>query len=163
MILVLSLAVPVLAGPAGLVPADILSMETPGHFTLSPDGGNLLYIKSVGTDLAPPMDNGTLMYIDVRPATETALSGPGDSVISYALSPDGNTVVYAAQKRTGGPTSLYLIHVHDTKAIPLKNVTDELTAGFACSGPAASSLPGYRTVLPSAAVMLLSQMRCRLR
>lgn len=134
MILVLSLAVPVLAGPAGLVPADILSMETPGHFTLSPDGGNLLYIKSVGTDLAPPMDNGTLMYIDVRPATETALSGPGDSVISYALSPDGNTVVYAAQPRAGGPVSLYLTHVHDTKAVRLVNITEELAGSYAWLG-----------------------------
>jgi hypothetical protein len=42
MVLVLSLAVPVpAAGPAGLVPADILSMETMGHFILSPDGENL--------------------------------------------------------------------------------------------------------------------------
>ena len=88
------LVIPVSAeGSGSLVPADILSMETPGHFTLSPDGGNLLYIRSVGTDLNPPKDNGTLMYIDVRPATETALSGPGDSVMSYALSPDGNSVV----------------------------------------------------------------------
>lgn len=129
------LAIPVSAeGSGSLVPADILSMETPGHFTLSPDGGNLLYIRSVGTDLNPPKDNGTLMYIDVRPATETALSGPSESVMSYALSPDGNTVVYSAQPRAGGPVSLYLTHVHDTKAIRLPNVTDELAAGFAWLG-----------------------------
>jgi len=135
MVLVLCLAVPVLAaGFTGLVPADILSMETPGHFPLSPDGGNLLYIRSVGTDLNPPKDNGTLMYIDVRAATETALSGPGDSVMSFALAPDGNTVVYAAQPRSGGPVSLYLTHVHDTKAVRLQNVTDELTGSFAWLG-----------------------------
>ncbi|MFA4826391.1 MAG: prolyl oligopeptidase family serine peptidase [Methanoregula sp.] len=129
------LVIPVSAGGSGsLVPADILSMETPGHFTLSSDGGNLLYIRSVGTDLNPPKDNGTLMYIDVRAATETSLSGPGDSVMSYALSPDGNTVVYAAQIRAGGPVSLYLTHVHDTKAIRLPNVTDELAGSFAWLG-----------------------------
>ena len=129
------LVIPVSAEVSGsLVPADILSMETPGHFTLSSDGWNLLYIRSVGTDLNPPKDNGTLMYIDVRPATETALSGPGDSVMSYALSPDGNTVVYAAQPRAGGPVSLYLTHVHDTKAIRLQNVTDELAGSYAWLG-----------------------------
>ncbi len=135
MVLILSLVIPIpAAGSAGLVPADILSMETPGHFTLSSDGGNLVYIRSVGTDLSPPKDNGTLMYIDVRAATETALSGPGESVMSYALSPDGNTVVYAAQIRAGGPVSMYLIHVHDKKATRLQNVTDELAASFAWLG-----------------------------
>lgn len=109
-------------------------METPGHFTLSPDGGNLVYIRSVGTDLNPPKDNGTLMYIDVRAATETALSGSGESIMSYALSPDGNTVVYAAQIRAGGLVSLYLMHVHDKKATRLQNVTDELAASFAWLG-----------------------------
>lgn len=134
-VLVLSLAVPVLAaGPAGLVPADILSMETMGHFTLSADGENLLYIKSTGTDLTPPENNGTLMHIAVRSATETALSGPGDSVQSYALSPDGNTVVYAALPRAGGPVSLYLTHIYDKKAVRLPNVTDELAGSFAWLG-----------------------------
>jgi dipeptidyl aminopeptidase/acylaminoacyl peptidase len=135
MLITALLVTPVSAEISGsLVPADILSMETPGHFTLSSDGWNLLYIRSVGTDLNPPKDNGTLMYIDVRPATETALSGPGDSVMSYALSPDGNTVVYAAQPRAGGPVSLYLTHVHDTKAIRLQNVTDELAGSYAWLG-----------------------------
>jgi dipeptidyl aminopeptidase/acylaminoacyl peptidase len=134
MLLVLSLAVPVLAGPGSLEPADILSMETMGHFTLSADGGNLVYIKSAGTDLMPPASNGTLMYIDVRAATETALTGDGESVISCALSPDGNTVVYASQPRAGGPVSLYLTHVHDKKAVRLPNVTDELAGSFAWLG-----------------------------
>jgi len=135
LVLVLSLAAPVLAAdPTGLVPSDILSMETLGHFTLSSDGENLLYIKSAGTDLISPLDNGTLMYIDVRPATETALSGPGESVQSFALSPDGNTVVYAAQMRAGGAVSLYLTHVHDTKPVRLTNITDELAGDYAWLG-----------------------------
>jgi dipeptidyl aminopeptidase/acylaminoacyl peptidase len=134
-LLVLSCIVPVTAaGSAGLVPDDILFQETPGHFTLSADGGNLLYIRSAGTDLDPPKDNGTLMYIDVRAAAETALSGPGESIGSYALSPDGNTVVYASRPRAGGNVSLYLTHVHDTKAVRLPNVTDELAAGYAWLG-----------------------------
>lgn len=135
LVLVLSLAAPApAADPAGLVPSDILSMETMGHFTLSPDGENLLYIKSAGTDLTPPLDNGTLMYIDVRPATETALSDHDESVRSFALSPDGNTVVYASQPRAGGAVSLYLTHVHDTKPVRLLNITDEITGDYAWLG-----------------------------
>ncbi|PKL66094.1 MAG: S9 family peptidase [Methanomicrobiales archaeon HGW-Methanomicrobiales-3] len=122
------------AGTPTLVPSDILAMETPGHFTLSYDGGNLLYIRSTGSDLTPPQNNGTLMYIDVRAATERPLSGPGESVTAYALAPDGNTVVYAAMPRAGGPVSLYHTHVHDTRAKRLDNTSEELAGDFAFLG-----------------------------
>ena len=135
MVLFFTLVPPVAAaGTSGLVAADILAMETPGHFILSYDGGNLLYIRSAGSDLTPPQDNGTLMYIDVRAATETPLSGPAESVTAYALAPDGNTVVYAAMPRAGGPVSMYYTHVHDTRAKRLDNTTDELTGSFAFLG-----------------------------
>ncbi|HOS83137.1 MAG TPA: prolyl oligopeptidase family serine peptidase [Methanolinea sp.] len=135
LVLLIALVLPVAAdGTPGLVPSDILAMETPGHFTLSYDGANLLYIRSTGTDLAPPQNNGTLMYIDVRAATERPLSGPAESVTAYALAPDGNTVVYAAMPRAGGPVSMYRIHVRDSRAYRLDNTTDELAGDFAFLG-----------------------------
>jgi dipeptidyl aminopeptidase/acylaminoacyl peptidase len=126
---------PVAASDAGnLAPADILFAETPGHFTLSPDGSNLVYIRSAGTDLLSPKDNGTLMDIDVRSGVETALTHPDLSVTSYAVSPNGNTIVYSAMPRSGGDVSLYLTHVRDTPAVRLKGTTDELAAGFTFLG-----------------------------
>jgi dipeptidyl aminopeptidase/acylaminoacyl peptidase len=133
---------PATAATPALQPSDILAMETPGHFTLSYDGGNLLYIRSTGSDLAPPYNNGTLMYIDVRAATETPLSGPAESVTAFALAPDGNTVVYAAMPRAGGPVSMYHTHVHDTRAKRLDNITDELAGTFAFLGNDRLVFPG---------------------
>lgn len=125
-----AVVVPVFASAsASMTPAEILFAETPGHFTLSPDGGNLVYIRSAGTDLLPPKDNGTLVNIDVRSDVETALTGPSQSVTSYAFSPDGYTIVYSAMPRSGGDASLYQTRVHDTSAIRLPGTTDELVTG----------------------------------
>jgi dipeptidyl aminopeptidase/acylaminoacyl peptidase len=118
------------ASASALTPDDILYMETPGHFTLSADGGNLVYIRSAGTDLKPPANNGTLMYVDVNSATELALTGPDQSVTACALSPDGKTVAYAAMPREGGPVSMYLTNLTDRKRTALSGVTDEPAGSF---------------------------------
>ncbi|MBN2735237.1 MAG: S9 family peptidase [Methanomicrobiaceae archaeon] len=122
------------AGASALVPGDILGMETPGHFTLSADGQNLVYIRSAGTDLTPPANNGTLMNIDVNSAIETALTGPDKSVTAYALSPDGKTVAYASMPREGGPVSMYITDLSDKKTTALSGATDELAGSFAFLG-----------------------------
>ncbi len=130
-----SLTVPVSAGgPGSLAPADILWREVPGHFTLSPDGANLVYIKSVGTDLAPPLNNGTLMFISVRTKAGTAISGADESVTSYALSPDGYSVAYVAVPRERGDAAVYLARLAEKKTTRLPGATDELAAGFAWLG-----------------------------
>ena len=129
------LVIPVSAeGSGSLVPNDILRMEEPGHVTLSPDGGNLVYIKSLGTDLTPPQGNGTLMYINVRSANEIVISDPAESVTSYALSPEGNNVVYAAIRLAGGAGSLFLTRLNDRGTTRLDNVTDELAGSFSWLG-----------------------------
>ncbi len=129
-------------GAKTLVPADILLMEEPGHFTLSPDGVNLLYIKTLGTDLIPPKGNGTLMYINVRSNTEVAISNSSESVISYALSPDGFHVAYAAMPRSGGVATLYLTNLNNLKTTRLDNGTDEIAAGFSWLGTDRLIFPG---------------------
>ncbi|MBN2686783.1 MAG: S9 family peptidase [Deltaproteobacteria bacterium] len=127
----LMIVVPAAAEASGtLVPDDILRMEVPGHFTLSPDGRNLVYIKTLGTDLNPPQGNGTLMHIDVRTGKEISISSPSESVTSYALSPDGYRVAYASVPRKGGTAALTLANLSDRSTTGLKNVTDELSQGF---------------------------------
>ncbi|MCX6700139.1 MAG: prolyl oligopeptidase family serine peptidase [Methanomicrobiales archaeon] len=132
-------------GPGRLVPDDILLMEEPGHFTLSPDGVNLVYIKTLGTDLIPPKGNGTLMYRNVQANTEIAISNSSESVISYALSPDGFHVAYAAMPRSGGLTTLYLTNLNDLSTTRLNNGTDELAAGFSYLGTDRLIFPGTPT------------------
>jgi hypothetical protein len=135
MLITALLAIPVSAeGSGSLVPNDILQMEKPGHFTLSQDGGNLVYIKSLGTDLTPPQGNGTLMYINVRSANEIVISDPAESVTSYALSPDGFHVLYTAMPCSGGVASLYLTSLTDRSRTRLNNVTDELADSFSWLG-----------------------------
>lgn len=113
-----------------LVPEDILLMESPGHFTLSHDGGNIVFIVTQGTDLSPPQGNGTLVVINERLGINKAVSGPEESVTSYALSPDGYHIVYAAMPRTGGSTTLILVDLHDMSRIQLQHVTDELAGSY---------------------------------
>ena len=122
------------AGASTLAPEDILNMEAPGHFTLSADGDTLVYIRSTCTDLTPPANNGTLMYIDVTSATEEECTTPEQSVTAYALSPDGQTVVYSAMPREGGPESMYLLHLPDRNATRLSGGTDELIGDFSFLG-----------------------------
>jgi WD40 repeat protein len=113
-----------------LAPEDILQMEQPGHFTLSPDGLTLVYINSLGADLAPPQGNGTLSYIDLQTGTEDAISGPMESVTSYALSPDGSCVVYAAMPRTGSSSTLALVRLADRSITRLQKAPEDLFDGF---------------------------------
>jgi dipeptidyl aminopeptidase/acylaminoacyl peptidase len=113
-----------------LAPEDILQMEQLGHFALSPDGDSLVYIKTLGTDLAPPEGNGTLMHIDLQNGTEDAISSPTESVTSYALSPDGSAVAYAAVPRAGGNSTLALVSLADRRINRLQNVPEDLFDGF---------------------------------
>ncbi len=132
--IILFLILMALPGPAAsartLVPEDILLMENPGHFTLAPDGGNIVFIVTRGTDLAPPQGNGTLMVINERSGINRAVSDPSESVTSYALSPDGYRVVYAAMPRTGGATTLTLVDLHDMSRVRLEHITDELAGDY---------------------------------
>jgi len=113
-----------------LVPEDILLMETPGHFTLAPDGGNLVFIVTTGNDLSPPQGNGILVVINERLGINEVVSGPFESVTSYALSPDGYQVVYAAMPRAGEATTLTLVDFRDMSRVQLEHVTDELAGSF---------------------------------
>jgi dipeptidyl aminopeptidase/acylaminoacyl peptidase len=135
MLTLLILDLPVSAEKSGtLDPADILWMEMPGHFTLSADGANVVFIKSTGTDLAPPQNNGTLIFISLPARSETVLSVADESVTGYALSPNGYSVAYAAVPREGGEPSVYLVSLADRKKIRLSGTTQELAAGFAWLG-----------------------------
>jgi len=105
-------------------------MERPGHFALSPDGDSLVYVKNLGTDLAPPEGNGTLMYINLQNSTEDAISSQTESVTSYALSLDGSAVAYAAVPRAGGNSTLAFVRLADRNTIRMEKVPEELFEGF---------------------------------
>ena len=150
---------PVSAAETGtLVPEDILLMECPGHFTLAPDGGNLVYILTTGTDLFPPQGNGTLVVMNERLGINSVISSPGESVMSYALSPDGNRVVYSAMPRAGGAPFMSLIDLRDMSRVQLKNVNDELAGDFRWLGTDRlifSGAPDTGTTLPDPAKVII--------
>ena len=59
--------IPVSGGDFGTITIDqLLHMDAPGPFSLSPDGNYIVYLRADGTDLSPEFTNNTLMFIDLR-------------------------------------------------------------------------------------------------
>ncbi len=109
---------------------ELLLMEELGHFTLSSDDQNIIYFKTLGTDLTPPANNGTLMRIDIAKKTDTAISIPGESVTAYSLSPDGKTVAYTALPIKGGDAYLKIIGLSNKSEKKIEKIPPELIDSF---------------------------------
>ena len=109
---------------------QLLHMENPGPFSLSHDGQNLVYLKSEGTDLSPEYTNGSVILIDLRSKAEHTLSGSSETVVSFALSPDGTQVAYAAVQDDSGETLLKVVSLADLSSSEPGNVPAALLSGF---------------------------------
>lgn len=110
---------------------DILKMESLNKFKLLSDGEHIVYMKSCGTDLLPPENNGVLVLLDIQDYTETILSSESVSVIAWALSPDGVKVAYTGmEKDTQDHQFLRITDTKTKKSVLLKDVPEELFTGF---------------------------------
>ena len=88
------------------------------------------------------------MYIDLQTGTEDAISSPTESVTSYALSPDGSRVVYAAVPRTGGNSTLALVRLADRSTTRLQKVPEDLFEGFFWLGQDSLAFAGTPEMSP---------------
>ncbi|MBN1166360.1 MAG: S9 family peptidase [Methanospirillaceae archaeon] len=113
---------------------DILQMEYLHHFSITPNGNTLLYHISHGDDLNPPQDSGRLWMISLSDRRETLITDPGESVIAWALSPDGSKVAYTAMSLTGGDTYLSIYNLYTGVRTKMDSVPDELLSGFSWLG-----------------------------
>ncbi len=109
---------------------DILKIQELRHFSLSPDGTRIIYLRTTGTDIAQPEDNGTLMLIDLNTSKEKAISDPSESVSFFALSPDGSRVAYIAMGKVNKRSMLIIRDMTTSIRDVKKDAPDEILNGF---------------------------------
>ncbi len=123
--------IPVSGGDFGTITIDqLLHMDAPGPFSLSPDGNYIVYLRADGTDLSPEFTNNTLMFIDLRSGDERAVSGDFESVILFDLSPGGKKAVYSAFQKDGGNTVLKVVSLDDLFVNEIEDAPGALISGF---------------------------------
>jgi len=98
------------------------------------------------------------MYIDLQTGTEDAISSPTESVTSYALSPDGSRVVYAAVPRTGSSSTLALVRLADRSTTRLQKVPEDLFEGFFWLGQDSLAFAGTPEMSPEPSFREMSSL-----
>ncbi len=109
---------------------DILKMDFLRSFHLTPDGTKLVYLTTAGSDLLPPGDNGTLWLLDTRTKNVVSLSDPDESVLVWAVSPDGSRIAYASMPRGGNSSALTIQDLSTLAKEKKSDVPEELLDGF---------------------------------
>lgn len=109
---------------------DILQMDWLNKFELLSDGRYIVYMKSTGTDLGVPDNNGRLMLLGIETRTERALSDPSESVVYWQLAPDGVKLAYLSMDKATHEKKVHLLDTSTRNNTLLRDVPEELLDGF---------------------------------
>jgi len=109
---------------------DILQMDWLNKFELLSDGKYVVYMKSTGTDLAPPQNNGVLVLLGIETRTERALTDPSESVVYWQLAPDGVKLAYLSMDKATLNKELHMLDTSTRNSTLIRDVPEELLAGF---------------------------------
>jgi len=109
---------------------DILQMDWLNKFELLADSRYVVYMKSTGTDLRPPQNNGELILLGIETRTERLLSDPSESVVYWQLAPDGVRLAYLSMDKATLNKELHLLDTSTRNSTLIKDVPEEILAGF---------------------------------